>query len=187
MSRFISCKTPGISYKEHETQKHGRQKDRYYVIRYQRNKKQIQENSGWASAGWSEQKASELLAEIKSNIRKGEGFQSLKEKREMAEKAVETLAERITLREVFDKYIEVHKTETTEKTWKNTERYYRNWIDEKLGKRKLIDITVDDIQPIIAQALETRTSRTADFVKTVLRQIFNFAKNAIYISKIIQL
>lgn len=185
MARFISCKTPGISYKEHETRKHGRQKDRYYTIRYQRNKKQVQEYLGWASAGWNEQRASELLAEIKRNIREGKHPQSLAEKREMAEQAkreqemqvIESEAERITLKEVFDKYLEVHKTETSEATWKNTASYYRNWIDEKLGKKKLIDITVDDIHSIIALALAKRTTRTADFIKAVFRQIFNFAIN----------
>ncbi|MBQ3565261.1 MAG: tyrosine-type recombinase/integrase family protein, partial [Alphaproteobacteria bacterium] len=183
MVKFISCKTPGVSYKEHETRKHGRRKDRYYVIRYQRDKNQIKEYLGWASAGWSEQTASELLAEIKRNIREGKHPQSLAEKREMAKKAkraeemqtVESEAERITLKEVFDKYLEVHKTETSEATWKNTASYYRNWIDEKLGNKKLIDITVDDIHSIIATALKKRTTRTADFIKTVFRQIFNFA------------
>lgn len=105
------------------------------------------------------------------------------EKKEEEEKKVETLAESITFDEVFERYFEVHKTETTEVTWKNTERYYRNWISQPLGNRKLIDITVDDIHPIVAKALETRTTRTADFVKSVIRQIFNFAKKRDLYSK----
>ena len=184
MAEFKATKFPGVRYREHETRKHGRQKDKYFVIRYQIDKKTKQEGVGWASAGYTEQKVSDLLGEIKRNIREGKHPQSLAEKREMAEqakreqemRAIESEAERITLREVFGKYLKVHKTETTKKTWENTERYYRNWIDEKLGKKKLIDITVDDIQPIIAEAIDIRTTRTADYIKAIVRQIFNFAK-----------
>lgn len=183
-NKVISSTVKGISYREHETRKHGKQKDKYFIIRYSVNKKQVTEAVGWMSEGYTLQKVNEILCELKRNIREGKRPQSLAEKREMAEKAkkeqeqqiIETESERITLREVFEKYIKVHKTETTEATWKNTEGYYRNWIDKILGDKKLVDITVDDIQPIITQALETRTTRTADYVKTVIRQIFNFAK-----------
>ena len=43
---FKSSKTPGVRYKEHETRKHGRQKDKFFAIRYQRDKKQVQEYLG---------------------------------------------------------------------------------------------------------------------------------------------
>ncbi len=183
MAKFISCKTPGVSYKEHETRKHGRQKDRYYTIRYQRDKKQVQEYLGWASAGWSEQRASELLAEIKRNIREGKHPQSLKEKREMAEKAREEeeavkkreQAKVITLQQVFDKYIIVHQAQTSGKTWKVTQGYYNTWIKGPLGQKNLNDITIDHMEPIINKALKTRAPRTAEYIKVVLRQIFNFA------------
>ncbi|MCR4555192.1 MAG: site-specific integrase [Alphaproteobacteria bacterium] len=182
-TQYKKAKIPGIRYKEHSSRKVGIQKDRYYYMYYQLNGKRKEEGLGWSSQGWTERKVAEQLFEIKNNIKLGKHPQSLKEKREMAEKAkreeetqvVESEAERITLKEVFDKYLEVHKTETSEATWKNTASYYRNWIDEKLGKKRLIDITVDDIHPIIATALKKRTTRTADFIKAVFRQIFNFA------------
>lgn len=183
-TQYKKAKIPGIRYREHPSRKVGIQKDRYYYMYYQLNGKRKEEGLGWSSQGWTERKVAEQLFEIKNNIKLGKHPQSLAEKREMAEqakreqemRAIESEAERITLREVFDKYLKVHKTETTKKTWENTERYYRNWIDEKLGKKKLIDITVDDIQPIIAEAIDIRTTRTADYIKAIVRQIFNFAK-----------
>ena len=183
-TQYKKAKIPGIRYKEHPSRKVGIQKDRYYYMYYQLNGKRKEEGLGWLSQGWTERKVAEQLFEIKNNIKLGKHPQSLKEKREMAQKAereekiqaIESEAERITLKEVFDKYLEIHKTETTEATWQNTERYYRNWIDEKLGKKKLIDITVDDIHSVITQALSTRSTRTADFIRAVFRQIFNFAK-----------
>lgn len=181
---FKSSKTAGVRYKEHETRKHGRQKDKFYAIRYQKDKKQIQEYLGWASQGWTDEKAGKILTQIKENIKMGVHPQSLAEIRAMneedskkkEEKKAETLSEIITLREVFDKYIEVHKNETSEKTWMRTKSCYLVWIDKSLGNSKIIDITPDDIQPVIIKVLSERAPRTADYVKTVLRQIFNFAK-----------
>ena len=185
-TQWKKTKIPGIRYKEHKDRKlkGGIQKDRYFTIRYQLNKKSQEEGVGWASEGCTLQKAQALLVEIKQNIKEGKHPQSLAEKREMAEKAkregeakaIETEAERITLKEVFDKYLEVHKAQTTEKTWKRTQSCYLIWVNKVLGNKKLIDITVDDVQPTINKALETRAPRTADYVKTVIRQIFNFAK-----------
>lgn len=185
MAKIISSDIKGIRYREHDTRKHGKQKDEYYFIRYTHNQKTKEEGVGWASEGWTLQKVAKELFEIKENIRKGEGHKSLAEKREMAEKAkkeqeqqiIETESERITLREVFERYSPVHKVETVEKTWKNTVAYYNNWIDKKLGSKKLVEITVDDIQEIINKALSERTPRTAEFIKAVFRQIFNFAIN----------
>ena len=184
--KWIKSKFPGVRYYEHSERKlkGGIQKDKYFSIVYRINGKQKEEAVGWASKGWSLQKANEILCTLKENIRLGKHPQTLAEMREMAAKAeeekkqivVETEAERITFDEVFERYLPVHKTETTERTWQNTEGCYRNWIAKKLGTRKLIEITVDDIQPIITEAMETRTPRTADFVKAVIRQIFNFAK-----------
>lgn len=185
-TQWKKTKIPGIRYKEHKDRKlkGGIQKDRYFTIRYQLNKKSQEEGVGWASEGWTLQKAQALLVEIKQNIKEGKHPQSLKEKREMAEQAkreqkiqeIETVSERVTLRDIFDKYIEVHKVQTTEKTWIRTQSCYLTWVDKVLGNKKLVDISVDDIQPIINKVLETRAPRTADYVKTVIRQIFNFAK-----------
>ena len=137
------------------------------------------------SDGYTLQKVNEILCELKQNIREGKHPQSLAEKREMSEKSkkeqeqqtVETESERITLREVFEKYIKVHKTETTKQTWQRTQSCYLVWVDKILGDKRLVDITVDDVSSIINSALKKRAPRTADYVKTVIRQIFNFAIN----------
>lgn len=177
-------KVPGVRYREHATRKNGVQKDKYFFIYYSANKKQKEEGVGWASEGWTEKKAAVLLFEIKENIRKGIHPQSLAEMRAMNEEAAKKqeaeqnkeVAKKITLQEVFDKYIEVHRQETSGNTWKVTRGYYQNWIKEPLGNRALEDITVDDIQGVVSKAYATRAPRTADYVKVVLRQIFNFAK-----------
>lgn len=67
MANWIATKIKGLRYKEHEERKHGRQKDRYYAIRYTTDKKPKEEGLGWASEGWTEAKASALLLELKEN------------------------------------------------------------------------------------------------------------------------
>lgn len=181
--KVLSSTIKGVYYKEHETRKHGKQKDKYFSIRYSNKGVKKQEYLGWASQGWSLQKANEILCKIKENIRFGIHPQSLAEMRAMNEEEakkkeevkVKSIAESITLKEVFEKYLPIHKVETVEKTWKNTERYYLNWIDESLGSKRLINITVDDIQEVVNKALTKRTPRTAEFIKAVFRQIYNFA------------
>lgn len=71
MSSYKPTKTPGVRYAEHGTRKHGRQKDKYFTIRYQNNKKTKEEGVGWASQGWTEQKVAALLFELKENISLG--------------------------------------------------------------------------------------------------------------------
>ena len=182
-TKYKKAKIPGIRYKEHDSRKVGIQKDKYYYMFYQLNGKQKEEGVGWLSQGWTEKKVAEQLFEIKNNIKLGKHPQSLKEKREMAEKArdeEEAVKKReqakiITLQQVFDKYIVVHQAQTSGKTWKVTQGYYNTWIKDSLGSKNLNDITIDHIEPIINKALKIRAPRTAEYIKVVLRQIFNFA------------
>ena len=135
-AKMMASNVKGIYYREHETRKHGKQKDKYFMIRYSNNGEKKAEAIGWASQGWTLQKANELLCKLKENIRLGKHPQTLAEMREMDKQAqkeleqekIETEAERITLQEAFDRYLPIHKAETTEATWKNTESYYLNWI-----------------------------------------------------------
>ena len=82
---FKNCKTPGIRYREHSIRKHGRQKDRYFTIRYMLNQKRKEEGIGWASEGWTEQKANEILCILKENIRLGRQPQTLATMRKLNE------------------------------------------------------------------------------------------------------
>lgn len=184
MAKTQSTKIPGIRYTEHPTRKHGQRKDRYFTIRYQRNKKQIEECLGWASEGWTLQKANELLCKIKENIRFGRTPQSFKEMREMNEKIrteekkieQENLADRITIKEVYEQFMIVYKTETADATYKRVRGLYENYIDSKLGNKKLKDVTVTDVQNIILEVSETMASRSVNYVRSVIQLIFNYAK-----------
>lgn len=78
----------GVVYREHPVRKNGRRPDRYIAIRYRSGQgKRTLEALGWASEGWTAEKAVALLRELKENIRLGRRPQSLREKRAMAEAA----------------------------------------------------------------------------------------------------
>ena len=110
--QYISTKTQGVRYREHESRKHGRQKDKYFTIRYTVNNKRIEEGSGWASEGWSESRAAALLYELRENNRSGIGPKTYKDKcneNKRQEEVIEqqrlaTEAESITLNEVYERY-----------------------------------------------------------------------------------
>ena len=148
------------------------------------NGKQKTEGVGWASEKWTEQKIAALLFEIKENIRLGRHPQTLAEMRDMNEKAnteaneikQEQLSETITLREIFDRFIAVYKTETVEKTSKRVNELYLKWIDPPLGASRLIDIKVEDIQSIIIVASETLSPRSVNYIKSTIQILFNYAK-----------
>jgi hypothetical protein len=72
----------GVRYRKHPTRKHGVNYDQYFIIRYKLNGKDKEEGLGWASEGMTAAKAYEDLKAIKENIKRGQGPQSLAEKRE---------------------------------------------------------------------------------------------------------
>jgi len=60
----------GVRYREHETRKKGIKKDRYFAIRYRvinskGKSEQHEEGLGWASDGWTAEKAAGELAKLK--------------------------------------------------------------------------------------------------------------------------
>ena len=109
MARWIKAEnSKGVRYREHPTRKHGASaKDRYYVIYYRVNGKQVEEGIGWdseiadarkkalteagddtekkakakAKSKNAEEEAGRRIAELVENRRRGEGPRTLKEKR----------------------------------------------------------------------------------------------------------
>mgnify|MGYP003623531697 CR=1 FL=1 len=79
----------GIRYRLHPTRKHGKQLDRYYVIRYSADGKKKQEAVGWAREGWSLDKVQEQIYHSKSDRKTGEGAEKLADKRRHAKERIE--------------------------------------------------------------------------------------------------
>ena len=143
----IASKYPGVRYREHETRKNGRGKDRYIYIRHKVNGRTIEEGYGWASKGFNLDRAHEILCVLRQNHRTGTGPQTLKEMREVAETArqAKAAAEAAALRkipatigELYAAYI-AH-AEATKKTWQSDRQIYENRL-QILAHMPLTEIT----------------------------------------------
>ena len=80
----------GVRYYEHASRKHGIKPDRYYVIYFRRDGKQVGEKIGWASEGWTLDKVIQELNQLKANYQTGSGPVTLQEKRELEQVRKET-------------------------------------------------------------------------------------------------
>ncbi len=179
MGQKIKTNTPGVRYRRHETRKHGVKYDQYFMIRYRLGGKVKEEGLGWASEGWTERKAAAVLAELKANQTTGAGPQTLQEKRAILER--ENLAkknqalqdEQTIMDNVFLRYCEAS---SGKKSLKDEKNYYKNWIAPAIGKKKLDEIVLLDLQRI-QKKMETagRAPRSISYIKSIVRQIYHYA------------
>ena len=73
----------GVRYWESETRKHRGRPDKCYVIRYKNQGRSFSETIGWQSEGITQEYCSTLRGQITSNIKTGQSFHSLQEKRNL--------------------------------------------------------------------------------------------------------
>ena len=79
----------GIRVRKHPTRKHGIKPDQYFVLRFTVDGEPKQEALGWASEGWTLDKANLELVRLKEAARTGVGEVTLQEKRAKAKAARE--------------------------------------------------------------------------------------------------
>lgn len=140
---WILSKYEGVRYREHQTRKHGRNADRYIVIRYRVNGQRIDEVIGWTSQGASLDRAAEVLGVLRQNHRTGTGPQTLAEMRVIAQEEKDReLAAKVglplTFGELFAKYIA--SAAISKASWKGDRKIYDNRL-ASLRALKLADVT----------------------------------------------
>lgn len=176
----------GVRYREHETRKHGVQKDKYFFIRYKLNGRDREEGLGWQSEGWTAAKAYDHLRELKENSRIGRGPQSLAEKREIerqrkeAEKAAQEQAERenVTFSYYFEKvYFPTSKIGKKDETTRKETEHFNKWIEPVIGNMPFKEIKPFAIEKIKKNILAAKKApRTLQYVFATIRQTWNMAK-----------
>ncbi len=160
---------PGIRAREHETRRHGPRPDRYFVLRHRADGRRAEEALGWASEGWTLQKAQEQLVRLKEAGRLGEGETSLKEKREKARLAKEAdaraEAERAetdrkraklekTVEELWIRYLGEVVANNKESTRQEKVRIWSNKIKPAIGAMMVKDVTPEDAAGIVRACLK---------------------------------
>jgi len=191
MAKWIKSKFPGVRYREHETRKHGVRFDRYYSVRYKLNGKDKEEALGWASQGWTEQKAVERLAELKQNHRTGEGAQTLQEKREKSEQqrqaekeaAEQEKRDNMTFADVWKKYHGNRpeggavEDKRKQKKYDREGQLYKLWIAPVIEKMKIKQVAPVNLKRIEKNMVEAgKSPRSVQYAFAVIRQVYNFAK-----------
>lgn len=184
---YIATSTTGVRYREHATRLYKRRKDRYFTIRYRNQidgkSKQMEEGIGWESEGWSEQKANEILCELKENQRKGEGPQTLAEKRELLQKKAEEenakkqkeAMKEISFKDVFEIYAKQAKIDKP-KTFENEIGHYKNWISPFIKDSPIKDINYDLLEEIKSSLRSAgRSEKTIREVFLTLSAVINYA------------
>ena len=188
----------GLRYFEHETRKHGKKADRYYVFRFRVDKQLYEYGIGWLSDGIPEAIRAEepelgfedyclkLLRQYKTNKKTGTGPQSPKEKRaiekELKEAELAKLArqekENVTLHKYFyDSYYPDAKVNKKIQSYGHEETHFRLWIDPIAGNKPIKDLSEFDARRIVKKLLDKgKTPRTAQYVMATLRQVWNKAR-----------
>lgn len=110
-NNWTATKFKGIRYREHPARMHGRQKDRYFNVRFRVAGVSVNEGYGWASEGMSASKAALLIAELKEELRTGRGTGKLSDRRKA-------------------KQMELEETKQAERVQKRMEVSYNQYFNE---------------------------------------------------------
>jgi integrase len=177
-------KYPGVRYYEHSERKYRGKPDKYFSIRLRIDGKQREEGLGWASEKMTEQKASEILAELKKAKRTGEGPTSLKDKKEIqreiklikAKEKAKHQREKITFNKVWDTYFPIQKRNVSVDSWRREDSLNRLWISPIIGNMPMKNVSQINIQKIKKNMEDAGLSaRSICYAYDVIRQVYNFA------------
>lgn len=182
---WTTTKFPGVRYRSHPSRNHGNRRDRYFAIYFRLEGKRVEEGVGWESAGWTENKANALLAELRENQRLGRRPFTLKERRELAEQkhqadvareGEEQLAQKTFDEFWTDSYAPTAAESKKEKTWETEECHYRIWIKPIIGDTPIREVSAFALERVRKQLVtKKRTIRTQQAVLATCRQVFNLA------------
>ncbi|GFK92332.1 Tyrosine recombinase XerD [Fundidesulfovibrio magnetotacticus] len=179
-------KHEGVRYREHPTRKHGVRPDQYFAIRYRVNGKRREEGLGWASQGWTAQKAALELAKLKEAHRTGQGAFTLSERREQAleqrqaeeEAKAQQEREGVTFGAVFlGTYLEHAQGNKKPNSIRTEKTLFETWIKPTIGSAPLKDVAPFHLEKI-KKTMRTagRSARSQEYALALVRQVFNFAK-----------
>ena len=172
MVAWAKTKHVGVRFWESDTRKFKGKPDRCFVIRFKCHGRTVSETVGWLSEGFSAQQAANVRSEITSNIKMGQGFHSLKEKRDTEEsKKKAEKHQSVTLENAFQEFL------STRQLKPRTIKDYQGFIDSTFsdwGKRPIKDITRDMVSRKHKHLGEEIGHAQANQAFRFLRSLFNY-------------
>ena len=182
--KWMATKNPGVRFYEHASRKtRNGQADKYFSIYYRIEGKRKEEGLGWASEGWSSDKAYEVRGNIKKGARTGSGPRSVADMRREGEERRKAEVVRRTLEEAaqmtlgsFIEAIYLPKVKKEKRSWSHDETRIRRHILPVLGEMPLCAITTEHIQTLlISRAAESYAPATVRHIMAIIRRAFNIA------------
>ncbi len=175
----------GIRKYEHLTRKHRMRPDIYYALRYKVDGKSYEEGLGWASEGWTLEKARTTLAELRIAKKTGTGPITLKEKRSNAkqERDIKEQEAQLSLQHIFDNgYMSAQLTKS-QSAINSEKRLMRLHITPFFGNTPLQAINPKMMDDFLSQLMEKKSERTGKalsaatirYTFAVIRQVWNYA------------
>jgi len=194
---WVRTKFVGVRYRESTVRKvrnKGKTRpDRCFYIDYRSGIKKLStEKVGWESEGMNAEVARDVRGQVLTNIRLGEGFQSIQEKREIeqARREAERLEKESLEREntpfnyLARKYIEWAKD--NKKSWADDQARYKFHIKPIIGNIPINQISVLTMERLKKELKRKRIAKgkskvpmadaTVKHCLVLVRQIFNRAK-----------
>jgi len=153
----------GVFYQEHDTRKHGIEKDRLLIIRYTIQGKTRTETYGWLSQGYTPQEAQTKINIFRKNAKTGTGATSLAEEKAEEREAIKQEAKKqeeedrknTTFKQFFEKvYFPQCKIDKAKSTAGNEELLFRNWINPVIGELTFDEISIDHLDKIKSNMLK---------------------------------
>jgi site-specific recombinase XerC len=144
---------PGIRCREHATRRHGVRPDRYYTVRLSVDGRQIEEGLGWASEGWTLDKARAERNRLHHARRTGEGAVTLRESRAAAQAARRAAAAAPTVNDLWRRYLDEVVCLNKPATQRQKIRLYQSAIGPAIGSLKVHEVTSGEIGEIVRAPL----------------------------------
>ena len=185
MEKWVKTNFPGVRYRRHSIRKHGVKKDMYFSIRYKLNGRDKEEGLGWASQDWTAAKAYDALKELRENVKRGEGPQSLREKREIELKrqeqqrieATRLKKEAITFKVFFEEsYLPQARADKKASSVIREKILFDKWLKGAIGHILLRDVLPFHMEKLkLDMAKKRQSPRSIEYALAVVRQVFRAA------------
>lgn len=174
----------GIRYREHATRKHGVTPDRYFVLRFTVDGIERQEPLGWASEGWTLDKARIELSRLREAKRTGAGERTLSERRakheaeRQAKEAAKLEAERaaMTVGQFWQERYWPAQDYKAKGSRVTEQGLWRLWIAPAMQDKPLAQLSAFDVERVKSAMLKAgRAAASVKYALAVVGQIWTLA------------
>lgn len=182
--KWIRSDHTGLRYRLHKTRKHGKDRDRYYSIRFRVDGVLHEQGLGWLSEGMTMDKAVKKMTELKQKAREGKEFKLKKIRAQEAERKRLQEEERVRQekeQKTFADYFENNYLPDTAplKTWgavQAEQSLFKTWLQPAIGKIPLMKISQIDLERLKKTMMKAKkSSRTVHYAFSVVSQVWTRA------------